>query len=98
MKKVVPERKPAQPASDGSRQRARPHKLTWHEQRELEQLEARIEVLEAEKNELQSQINQSGDDYRQLQTLAKRLQTVEAELEMITERWLELSEIAEGST
>jgi ATP-binding cassette subfamily F protein uup len=97
VEKVVPERKAARPAVDESHQRARPRKLTWHEQRELAQLEARIEALEAEQRELQSRINQSGDDYRQLQTLAGQLQAVEAELETITERWLELSEIAEGA-
>jgi ATPase subunit of ABC transporter with duplicated ATPase domains len=97
VEKVVPERKPAQPAADESRQRARPRKLTWHEQRELAQLEARIEALETEQRELQSQINQSGDDYRQLQTLAGQLQGVEAELETISERWLALSEIAEDA-
>jgi ATP-binding cassette subfamily F protein uup len=74
---------------------SRPRKLTWNEQQELAQLEARIEALESEQQELQAQINQSGDDYRQLQTLAGQLQAVEAELETSTERWLELSEIGE---
>ena len=81
-----------------TRQRARPRKLTWSEQQELVQLEARLEALESERRELQGQINRSGDDYRQLQALAEQLQTVEAELETISERWLELAEVGEGAS
>lgn len=82
------------PASQ-DRSRTRPRKLTWNEQRELEQLEARLEALEREKSSLQDQINHSGEDYLNLQTLAARLQAVETELETVGERWLELTEIAE---
>ena len=77
---AVASRKLAKPAAAKPRVPSRPRKLTWNEQRELAQLEARIEGLESEQQELQAQINQSGDDYRQLQTLAKQLQSVEAEL------------------
>ncbi|HEX9921829.1 MAG TPA: ATP-binding cassette domain-containing protein, partial [Anaerolineae bacterium] len=72
---------------------ARPRKLSYKEQRELEQLEARIEMLETEKESLQHDINASGDDYIRLQTLARQLHGVEAELNTMMERWLELAEI-----
>lgn len=74
---------------------ARPRKLTWKEQRELEALEARIAALEADKANLQSNINESGGDYVRLQVYAGQLHTLEAELESLMERWLELSELAD---
>ncbi len=74
-------------------QKSRARKLTWKEQRELEHLEVRIAELESSKEELAAGINNSGDNYTKMQTLAEQLQTVEAELDIIMERWLELSEI-----
>jgi ATP-binding cassette subfamily F protein uup len=62
----------------------------------LEQIEAKIETLEIQKLSLQNEINRSGSDYTRLTELAGQLQQLEAELESITERWLELSELAEG--
>jgi ATP-binding cassette subfamily F protein uup len=74
----------------------RPRKLNWKEQQELAGLEAAIEALEAEQAKLQDEINDSGSDYTKLQALVERLQRLEVELEAKTERWLELSEFAEG--
>jgi ABC transport system ATP-binding/permease protein len=71
----------------------RPRRLTWKEQRELEQLNQRVDALEGEKSGLQQAINASGGDYVRLQQLAGRLQHVEAELDGLLERWIELSEI-----
>lgn len=71
----------------------RPRRRTWKEQRELEQLNRRVDALESEKSDLQQAINASGGDYVRLQQLAGRLQHVEAELDGLLERWLELSEI-----
>jgi ATP-binding cassette subfamily F protein uup len=73
-----------------------PRKLSWHEKKELEGLNGRIETLETEQTQLQEAINNIGSDYERLNELAAQLQTVEAELENIMERWLELSEIAES--
>ncbi len=84
------------PAADSVARQSQSRKLTWQEQRELERLEIRLEHLENEKSETQQQINRAGDDYRQLQTLAQTLQVVEAELEQISERWLELQELMDG--
>ncbi|MCK6624415.1 MAG: ABC-F family ATP-binding cassette domain-containing protein [Anaerolineae bacterium] len=73
--------------------KARPRKLSWKEQQELDGLEPRIEQLEAQKAALQAEINASGSDYVRLQSLAERLHALEAELEAAEERWLELSEV-----
>ena len=74
----------------------RPRKLTWQEQRELERLEARLEQLESEKFDTQQKINRAGADYQQMQALAQTLRTIEAELEQVSERWLELQALYEG--
>ena len=73
--------------------KSRPRKLTWKEQRELEQIEAHIPELESKKEELEAAINSSGSDYAQLQALAEQLRIVQAELDDVELRWLELSEI-----
>lgn len=67
-------------------------KLSWKEAREMEQLEARIAVLEEEKLQLGQEVNQAGGDYELLGELAARLEGVEAELDQVMERWLILSE------
>jgi uncharacterized protein involved in exopolysaccharide biosynthesis len=55
-----------------------------------------MEALESEKAALQTEINNIGSDYQQLQTLSDQLTACETALEAILERWLELTEIAEG--
>lgn len=74
----------------------KPRKLTWKEKRELEELDSRVESLEQEKATLQTAINRVGSDYQQLHTLSTQLEQCEAALEAILERWLELTELAEG--
>jgi ATP-binding cassette subfamily F protein uup len=81
------------PAERKAESKFRPRKLTWKEQQELQQLEARIETLEAQKAAFQADINNSGSDYVRLQTLAEKLHAVEIELDTVMERWLELAEI-----
>lgn len=83
------------PTGTSGRSRSRPRKLSWKEQRELDQLEGDIAGLEKEKEELAVAINTSGNDYAKLQKLADRLQVVETSLEAMVDRWLELSELAE---
>ena len=86
---------PQQGGQQSSRPRNRVRKLTWNEQRELEQLESRIETLEIEQANLAEAINRSGTDYLRLQELSDQLEQVESELAAAMDRWLELSEIAE---
>lgn len=91
------ERPLERPVDQKGENKPRPRKLTWKEQQELTDFEARIERLEAQKATLQAEINSSGSAYLRLQTLADQLQALEAELETTLERWLELSEIAEDN-
>ena len=76
----------------GSQQRG----LSWKEQRELQELETQITVLEEQKAALVRTINESGDDYVQLQQLVEQLETTERALEQAMRRWTELAEIGEA--
>jgi ATP-binding cassette subfamily F protein uup len=68
-------------------------RLSWKEQREVEELEARIATLEADKASLTDAMNGCGDDYLRLQSLAEGVETVTVALERALERWFELAEI-----
>jgi ATP-binding cassette subfamily F protein uup len=92
----VLERRAEMPVERKAENKSRLRKLTWKEQQELRQLEARIETLEAQKTTLQADINDSGNEYKRLHSLAEQLQALESELEASLERWLELSELTEG--
>ena len=71
-------------------------KLTYKEQRELEQLETDIERLEQEKRELEEALCSGTLSVEEITEMSRRLPQVEAELDEKGTRWLELSEIAEG--
>jgi ABC transport system ATP-binding/permease protein len=72
---------------------AKPAKLSYRESRDLEQLPARIEALEAEQREITSRM--SSVEYHkqgaaQLRADAASLEAIEAELAASFERWAEL--------
>ncbi len=68
-------------------------KLSFNEKREFEQLEKDIELLEAEKKQLDDQMA-AGGPYEELQKLSERMGIVMKELDEKGDRWLELSEFA----
>jgi ATP-binding cassette subfamily F protein uup len=70
--------------------------LTYKQKRELEEVEAQMGVLEEQVATLREGVNNAGINYILLQSLAEQLEQAEAELETVMERWLELSELAEG--
>jgi ABC transport system ATP-binding/permease protein len=86
--------KAAPPKAENGRSGAVTRRLSWRQERELEQLEAKIEGWELEKAQIQAAINASGSDYTQIQQLAAQLQSVEASLDAALERWTELAELA----
>lgn len=69
-------------------------KLSWKEQRELENLETKIAELESAKITLTDAINSGGSDYQRLQAMGEELATLDANLETILVRWYELAELA----
>ena len=76
-------------------------KLTYKETSEREELPGKIEILEAEKQQLITRIN-SPDFYAQSNTAQvietnKRLESVENELDLAYLRWHELEELAAGN-
>jgi ATP-binding cassette subfamily F protein uup len=71
-------------------------RLTWKEQRELENLETEIAELEDHKLLLLDEINQIGDNYQRLQDLSIQVAALEATLEAALSRWFELSAKAES--
>lgn len=71
-------------------------KLSYQEARELETLEARMPALEARMAELDGWMVEKASDYEELQRLTDERTILSAELDEALERWMELSEIAEG--
>ncbi len=78
----------AQPAAKPSG----PRKLTYKERKELEQLEADIESLTAEKSEIESRMNGGITDFAELQKMSQRFTEISSSLDEKELRWLELSE------
>ena len=74
-----------------SRPASGPRKLSYKEQRELEQLEKDIALLTSEKEELETAMNGGITDHDQLGRMASRFSEVTALLDEKEARWLELS-------
>ncbi|TXG98475.1 MAG: ATP-binding cassette domain-containing protein, partial [Zoogloea sp.] len=78
---------------------AKPVKLSWKEQRELEALPDRIARVESEQAQIQARLNDPAtyrDSAQEIPELNSRLQTLEAELESAMQRWEELESRAAG--
>ena len=71
--------------------RSGPRKLSYKEQRELEQLEKDIEALTQEKADLESALNGGMTDHEELQRVSSRFTEVSSLLDEKETRWLELS-------
>ena len=72
-----------------------PRKLSYREQRELEQLPGRIETLEAEQEMLNARMVDPifyQGDYAEVSQTVERLKTLETELAQAYQRWVELEE------
>lgn len=67
-------------------------KLTWNENKELENIEHTMPLLEEKIAQLENQLQECNQDYHKLQTVASELQSARNELEAMMERWMELSE------
>ena len=81
----------AKPREPPVRVKPKVNRLTYMEKKELEEIEARLPVLEQEIQELDVQLSDTSD-YAQLKVLSERREAAESELESKTERWMELSE------
>ena len=88
-KPVTPRQAPAEPKP------AR-RKLSWKEQRELEQLEKEMEELNAEKERIESLLAGGSASVDEITAASARFGEVKDLLDEKELRWLELSEIANG--
>jgi ABC transport system ATP-binding/permease protein len=75
---------------------SKPRKLSYKEKLELEQLEAKIPEMEAEKAKLEKTLyGKQPSGSTDLQALSEQLAALDKTIETSTERWIELSELAE---
>ena len=81
------------PAENKNQNSTRARKLTYKEQKELEQLTADIEALEAEKATLTDELSSGTLQGQELLDKSQRIGDVVKELDEKTERWMELSEL-----
>lgn len=75
-----------------AKEKPKTKKLSYNEQRELDQLDKEIPKLESKKKELQDSMNNE-TEYEKLQEISDQLKSIEDELEEKEMRWLELSEM-----
>jgi ATP-binding cassette subfamily F protein uup len=73
--------------------KAKKKALSSWEEKEFNQLEGKIAQLEMEKEEIETQLNNS-TDYIQIEKLAAQLTELNKKIDASTERWMELAEIA----
>ena len=71
-------------------------KLSYHEQREWEEIEGKIAEQEVKCENIAEEIKHAGSDYQKAQSLMLEQEQENKKLEQLIERWSELSEIVEG--
>jgi ATP-binding cassette subfamily F protein uup len=91
--KVAAEKQAKETKSQQPTQQPARRKLSFKEQRELEQLEKDIASLEAEKQEIEEKLASSNLTHEELMAASARIAQIINELDTKEMRWLELSEI-----
>lgn len=91
---VAAQDKSAADANAGRNQPREKKRLTFKEKREFEQLDADIQRLEAEKQQIVDALSGGEISPDRITELSKRLPQLEEELDEKSMRWLELSEFA----
>jgi ABC transport system ATP-binding/permease protein len=71
-------------------------RLSYKEQKEWEEIEDKIAALEEKLQEITLEMEQSASDYEKVQRLASEHEQLSAELDVLLERWAELSELVEA--
>lgn len=67
-------------------------KLSYKEQKELEQLESDLEALNSEKASLEAELSSGALDFDRLTEASKRIEEIIASIDKKEFRWLELNE------
>ena len=84
--------KAAKEVSMTSASPAKKKKLSYKEQKELEQIEKDLERLSAEKNELEALLSSGSLSFDKLQSASERIGCIISECDVLEMRWLELNE------
>jgi ATP-binding cassette subfamily F protein uup len=71
-----------------------PRKLSFKEQRELQELEARLEAAESRKGAIHAEMADASSEYERVQRLYSELQAIEEAIERDFARWSDLAERA----
>jgi len=79
------------------RVKERPKKITYAEKLELEKLDKEVPELEKQKEQLTLSLGEAGIDHAVMSERAGKLEQVIKTLDILTDRWLELSEKAAGN-
>lgn len=78
------------PAANPQQPVRKPGKLSYKEQKELEEIESRLPALEAEKADMESRMSSGTLPYEELQSASSRIQALMKEIDTAETRWLEL--------
>ena len=73
----------------------KPLKLTFNEQRELDEIDGRVASLEEELEQCENELQNAASDYAALQELLLKQKSLEHDLEIAMERWVYLNELKE---
>jgi ATP-binding cassette subfamily F protein uup len=93
---TIPEKaNPNDKRNRDEKQKNKPEKLTYREQKEYEGIEGLIASLESDIERCKTGIQNSPSDFSRLQVLLLEQQKLEQELVKAMERWVYLSELAE---
>lgn len=82
-------------SSNGNSSRPQKLKFSFKEQKEFETIDEDIANLEAELENIDSEINAAGADYGKLQKLTAQRESLSAALDEKMERWVYLNDLAE---
>lgn len=83
-------------AQHNEKNKTKPLKFTFKEQREFEELDGQIAAMEGRLADCNRQIEQAASDYQQLEKLLATRQEIEQQLDDLLERWAYLTELAEA--
>ncbi len=79
-------------------QEKRTRRLSYKEQKEWEEIEQHIEEKELQLAEITEEMEKSSSNYGKVQELSKQHEELSTQLDVLMERWSELSDLVEEST
>ncbi len=88
-KTIIVEEKAVSPVAETKKRR----RLSNWERREFEELEGKIAQLETDKTEVEKTLANMAGNYSQVQKLYEQLEKLKQDIDIATERWLELAEM-----